>query len=112
MAVDNDTSGWKELDVTGLQSGDGSPVPIRLLVNRFKSSSPDAEEFIHDPLQALIDAEGRDEIKGFGFDKSWRVTTHIVNHHVPLRPTHLYANVTVATDEQTAGVTMVKKVNA
>jgi len=111
MAVDNDTSGWRELSIEGLESIDGSAVPFRLIANRFKSSSPDCEAFIHDPLGALLAAQEVGELNGFGLEPDWRVATLIVNHHRPLNPTHLYAMATIDADEKTVGVTMVKKIN-
>lgn len=108
-AVDNDTNGWIELDVSGLQSKDGTDIPFRLIANRFKSSSPESESFIHDPLRALIWAQETERsLEGFGLTADWKVTTQVVNHHRTLSATHLYALATVDSDEETVGVTLVK----
>ena len=55
--VENDTHGWIEIDVSPLDPGDDTGVPFRLVANRFKSSSSDSEDFIHDPLSVLIQAQ-------------------------------------------------------
>ena len=112
MAQNNDTNGWIEIDeVSKLQSlVDQSPIPFRLFANRFKSSSPDSEDFIHDPLGVLIQAETNGVIQGLGLNRDkWTVTTHVVNHHQTLSATHLYALVTANSDESSVGVTLVKK---
>jgi len=106
--VENDTAGWIELDLSGLQSDDGSPIPYRLVVNRFKSSSPDSEAFINDPIAAFkLASETVDAFRDI--DESWRVTTLVVNHNDTLSVSHVYSNVTVNASNQTVGVTIVKK---
>jgi hypothetical protein len=108
--VENNTHGWIELDISELDPlDDTSPVPFRLVANRFTSSSPDSEDFIHDPLTALQQAQQNEGILE-GLDLTgWKVTTHIINHHQTLSARHLYAMAAVDQDEQAVGVTLVKK---
>ena len=77
--------------------------------NRFKSSSEASEDFIHDPLGVLIQAETDGAISGLGLSREWKVTTHVVNHHQTLSATHLYAMVTANSARRSVGVTLVKK---
>ena len=99
--VDNATAGWHEVDLSVVTPPDGE-VPFRLFVNRFKSSSPDSEAFLHDPRRELEGA-----IRGF--DEGWRVSTFIVNHHRTLSYRHLYALAAAYPGEQTVGLTIVKQ---
>jgi hypothetical protein len=116
MAEDNDTNGWIELtEISQLKSEvEQDPlqaeIPFRLFANRFKSSSQDSEDFIHDPLGVLIQAEKDGVIKDLGLRReTWTVTTHVVNHHQTLSATHLYSLVTANSTESSIGVTLVKK---
>lgn len=112
MAVDNDTSGWKEIDVSALAPSDNSGVPFRLVVNRFKSSSPDCEDFIHDPLSAMIRAQGTENLlEGLELTEDWRVTTVVLNHHQTLSATHLNVVAAADEDEKHIGITLIKKRN-
>jgi hypothetical protein len=113
MSVDNDTQGWQKLDVSVLQSGDGSEIPFRLVANRFKSSSPDSELFIHDPLTALLKAQddGVLDLDGIRLTPEWTVVTLVTNHHQTLSATHLYATVTADSSEQQVTINLVKKPN-
>ncbi|MFI5260917.1 MAG: hypothetical protein ACHQZR_00015 [Candidatus Limnocylindrales bacterium] len=97
----NDSSEWIQLELTDLKPTDGSPIPFRVLAKRLKSSSPDSERFIHDPLQVLVE-----EIDEVGDD--WHVTTFVVNHHRTLSRIYMYVMVTVAPVEKTVGVTIYK----
>ena len=106
--TENDTAGWKELDLSGVQSSDGTEIPFRLVINRWKSSSPDSERMIHDPLTEFLEA--RDTVDAFKpVDEDWHVTTLVVNHHQTLAVSHVYAMAAVATGEKVVGVTLVKK---
>jgi len=106
--TENDTAGWKELDLSGVQSTDGTEIPFRLVINRWKSSSPDSERAIHDPLTEFL--EHRDAVDAFkAIDEDWHVTTLVVNHHQTLAVSHVYAMAAVATDEKVVGMTLVKK---
>lgn len=98
---DNDTAGWHEIDLSPIQPP-GEEMPFRLFVNRFESSSPDSERFIHDPREQL--AEAIEE-----FSDSWKVTTFIVNHHRTLSVKHVYAMAASSSAEQTVGLTIYKK---
>jgi hypothetical protein len=111
---DNDTSGWIELqEISQLKSvvdqSEQAEIPFRLFANRFKSSSQDSEDFIHDPLGVLIQAETDGAITDLGLSREWKVTTHVVNHHQTLSATHLYSLVTANSTESSIGVTLVKK---
>jgi hypothetical protein len=107
MSVDNDTAGWTEFNISGLNSTDGTQPPFRLVVNRMKSSSPDAEAFIHDPLRVFLEARGSvDAFKDINPD--WKVTTLVTNHHRTLSFIHLWIVSTVNSSEQTVDSTIVK----
>jgi len=107
MSVDNDTAGWKELDISGLNSDDGTEPPFKLVVNRMKSSSPDAEAFIHDPLSVFIGAA--DSVDAFReINSNWKVATFVTNHHRTLSFIHLWIVTTVNSSEQTVDSTIVK----
>ena len=97
----NDTAGWYEIDLSPIQPA-GWEMPFRLFVNRFESSSPDSERFLHDPrkeLGGLID----------DFNDDWKVTTFVINHHRTLSYKHLYVMATSSSSEQTVGVTAYKQ---
>jgi hypothetical protein len=66
-----------------------------VIANRFKSSSPDCELFLHQPLQFLLNADD-DVARAFvdGLDTSTKVTTTVVNHDETLGGWHLYAMAT------------------
>ena len=88
---ENDTAGWQQLPA-------GFLIPPDLLEgdyftvwgNRFKSSSDDAERFIHHPLKALLQAG----IAGVNPDA--KVVTSVLNHELTLSKVHLFAIVTVS----------------
>lgn len=108
---EDQTNGWIQVDLSALDPdrGNGEVVPFRVVANRFKSSSLDSEKFIHDPLQALQDAQVNEGILE-GLDLTgWTVSTFVVNHHQTLYAKHLYAMASVNPDDQTVGVTIVKK---
>jgi hypothetical protein len=98
---DNDTAGWYEIDLSPIQPP-GEEMPFRLFVNRFESSSPDSEQFIHDPRKRL--AEAIEE-----FSEDWKVTTFVVNHHRTLSVKHVYVMATSSESEKTVGLTIYKK---
>jgi hypothetical protein len=93
--------------VKEVDPGDGTRIP-RTFTTRFKSSSNDSEYFIHDPLRFLINTLGKDHPE-LELNDGWRVTTLVVNHQNTLSRTHLIASVSADSEEQTAGVTLVKK---
>ena len=113
---DNADVPWFELDISKLDPGDGTALP-RLFVTRFKSSSTDSEDFIHDPLTALILAQkdgkiqdpGGQQVNDLEITSEFRVTTLVVNHHETLSKTHLIASASVDTQGSTVGVTVTKK---
>jgi hypothetical protein len=49
------------------------------------------------------------ELQGLGIDDTWKVTTFILNHHNTLSATHLHAMAAVSSEQQTIGLTLVKK---
>ena len=103
----NDTNGWVEIDISALKPGDGTAIPFRLVANRFKSSSPHSEAFLHDPLAAMMAAAG--EVEAFrAIDQTWQVTTVVANHHQTLSVWHLYAMTAVDATEKTVAVTLIK----
>ena len=114
MAVeltDDQPSPWVRLQLkdTDLEPGDDTQIPIQLVARRFKSSSEASYEFIHDPLAYLIEAQRTDGILDeVALDTSWKVTTHIINHHQTLKARHLYALVTANGSESTVGIQLSK----
>lgn len=104
----NDTAGWSEIDLSVLVPGDEDDLPYRLVVNRFKSSSPDSEAFIHDPLRQIIKA--RDGVPAFeAVDEDWHVSTFVINHHRTLSVRHVHALAVVDDAAQTIGLTIYKQ---
>jgi hypothetical protein len=108
---EDNTAGWIELDLSALDPDreNGDVVPFKVVANRFTSSSLDSEKFIHDPLQALRDAQTNEGILQEFDLADWRVSTFVVNHHQTLYARHLYAMASVNPDDETVGVTIVKK---
>jgi len=108
MAINSEPpTGWIEVDLSAIKPGEDE-LPFRLVVNRFKSSSDDAERFIHDPrgyFQAT--GEGVPALQHVADD--WHVSTFIINHHRTLSRVHVYAMAAVSDEEKTVGVTIYKK---
>ena len=52
----DDTHGWVEVPLDQFlgPAGDGCSRPFQAFLNRFKSSSPDWEVFLHDPLRSML----------------------------------------------------------
>ena len=103
-------TGWTELDLGHLKPSD-RPIPFRVFTNRFKSSTPESEDFIHDPLAQMQAAPGDLaglDVAGFsGADlglelpelrKRWHLTTYVANHHRGLRRIYHFATLTVGPD--------------
>jgi hypothetical protein len=108
---DNDTADWIELDISGIQSKDKTPVPYKLFVTRFKSSSPDSEAYLHDPLRFLM--EDAAKVPAFGvITTEWRVISHVGNHEDTLSASHVHVNVTVDEDKKLVTSTVVKQPKA
>jgi hypothetical protein len=84
---------WVEL---GPKNPDDAPVtdfePLTRWAVKFQSSSPQAEDFIHDPLKAMIDAGVP------GVSAGSRIETHIMNHEKGLRHRIIRVTATVDTD--------------
>lgn len=122
--TDNDSSDWIPLDLDGLKSQrDPREIPFRLLAKRVKSSSPDSESLLHDPLRFLMD-EGAKPVQDLNADRAagedvkgvltkitdeWHVTTFIVNHHRTLSAVHVKMMVIVSEEEQTVALTIYKQ---
>ncbi len=107
VTEENAGKAWEQIDVSTLDPQDGTGVPFNLVVNRFKSSSQDCEDFIHDPLTVMRAARELDE---FGLNEGdWKVTTLVLNHHQTLSATHLHVLAAIADDEKTVALTLVKK---
>jgi hypothetical protein len=106
---ENDPGGWIELGLDALRSDRDDPpmpIPFRLFARRFKSSSPDAEWFLHDPLGVLL----RERPPGFpSITDEWHVTTFIVNHHRTLSWVHKFVLAIVSEDEKTVALTIYKQ---
>ena len=109
--TDDQPSAWVRLELKGteLEPHDNTEIPIQLVARRFKSSSVECDEFIHNPLGYLIEAQRTDGILDeVVLDTNWKVTTHIVNHHQTLRARHLYALVSANGSESTVGIQLNK----
>ena len=100
--ADNDTNGWVEIPLDTLMRPrlDGRPIPFQMFINRFKSSSPDFELFLHDPLRQMAsdaDLLGSLTVPGFDVgnitpnDPKWHLSTTVANHHRRLNRIHAYA---------------------
>jgi hypothetical protein len=110
----NDSSPWIELrDFAKVAPTDDSWMPITVLGRRFKSSSPDSEAFLHDPLTVLMnDALDPDkgEVEALGqITRDWHVSTIVVNHQATLLIRHLNAIVTLNPDDPSVGIMLVKQ---
>ena len=108
---EDDSSAWIELDLGGLVSSRDDPplpIPFRLFARRVKSSSPDSEWFLHDPLRVLRDLE-LDPSGGTRIEDDWRVTTFVVNHHRTLSKIHNFTMAVVAPAEKTVALTLYKQ---
>lgn len=107
--TDDQPSKWLPIELGDIDPQDGTPIPIQLVARRFKSSSVACDEFIHNPLNYLIDAQRTEGILDqVVLDSTWKVTTHIVNHHQTLRARHLYALVSANGSESTVGIQLNK----
>lgn len=100
-AEPNDTAGWQELDTRPLAT-QGDTVLFRVFGNRFKSSSSDAERFIHDPLGEMVKAPLLEVTPEF------TVTTIVVRHELQLRKHPMIVLVLIAHATATAVVTIYK----
>lgn len=113
----NDTSPWVLLrDFDKLASSDGTWNRVVAVAKRYKSSSPDSEAFIHDPLSVMMadaqnpetgEAEALAELGQIG--RHWHVSTLVVNHQATLSIRHLSVVVTLKPDNPSAGIMIVKQ---
>ena len=110
----NNTRGFTQINIDHLHPGGTSTIPFKLVTNRFESSSPDSEAFIHDPLKFITDRLG--ELKTLdgsrpnafeGVDNSWHVVTNVQNHHRTLSIKNVYAVVQVIPNG-TLAITVIK----
>ncbi len=88
--VPNETIPWTEIPlgevVRGLEG-----VPFGLWFYQVKSSSPDSEDFIHDPLATMVDV-----VPGVTWGST--VTTLVINHDKTLYYTQLHTMAFVSPD--------------
>jgi hypothetical protein len=97
----NSTFPWTQISLPdGLVPDDlAEDQRYKVFTARFKSSSPDCELFIHDPVKSLVDG-------GIIKAGNYRVTTHVLNHQRTLSKWHLFATATIA--KGTIGLTLYK----
>lgn len=94
---ENNSNGWINLDIGRLDPNDGTDFPFGVIANRFKSSSPECEIFLHQPLQMLIELAATDPVVAAfmdGVGGSSKVSTSIVNHDETLGALHMYVMLT------------------
>ena len=114
---DNDTSPWVLLrDLDKLEASDGSWNRVAAVAKRYKSSSPDSEAFIHDPIAVMMaDAQNADSGETEALEqlaqvgRHWHVSTLVVNHQATLSIRHLTVVVTLKPDNPSAGIMIVKQ---
>lgn len=114
---DNDTSPWVLLrDLDKLEASDGSWNRVAAVAKRYKSSSPDSEAFIHDPIAVMMaDAQNADTGESEALEqlaqvgRHWHVSTLVVNHQATLSIRHLTVVVTLKPDNPSAGIMIVKQ---
>ena len=114
---DNDTSPWVLLrDLDKLEASDGSWNRVAAVAKRYKSSSPDSEAFIHDPIAVMMadaqnansgETEALEQLAQVG--RHWHVSTLVVNHQATLSIRHLTVVVTLKPDNPSAGIMIVKQ---
>jgi len=99
---------WRPVD--GLfEEGEAPENPPAVFAAKFKSSSRQAEIFIHDPISALVgDDESITGIPGMGRDDlPERITTFVINHNATLAKHIIRATATV--DSSSVGITIHKE---
>jgi hypothetical protein len=110
----NDPSTWTEIDIQELIGlpDDRRPIPFRMFVKRFKSSSSDSELFVHDPLGQMLESPGAlaaidgwppppetpGQLQAIRDDPRFHVQTVVANHHRTLSRIHAYPTVLVGRD--------------
>jgi hypothetical protein len=114
---ENDTSPWVLLrDLDKLEASDGSWTRVVAVAKRYKSSSPDSEAFIHDPIAVMMadaqnpdsgESEAREQLAQVG--RHWHVSTLVANHQATLSIRHLTVVVTLKPDNPSAGILIVKQ---
>jgi hypothetical protein len=116
--VDNNSSPWVLLkDMSRLGESALEPwTEVPVVARRYKSSSPEAEAFIHDPLSVMMDDAQNDasgepdaleKMRLIGRD--WHVSTLVVNHHATLSIKHLNAVVALKPDNPSMGIMIMKQ---
>ena len=110
----NDSSPWVELrDFAKVAPTDDSWRPITVLGKRFKSSSPDSEAFLHDPLTVLMNdalEPDKGEVEALKqITRGWHVSTIVVNHQATLSIRHLNVIVTLNPHNPSVGIMLVKQ---
>ena len=98
---------WRPVESLFPEGDDESPP--RVYAAKFKSSSRQAEIFIHDPISALVgDDESITGIPGIGRDDlPARVTTFVINHDATLAKKIIRVAATVGPDS--VGITVHKE---
>jgi hypothetical protein len=116
MPEPNDTSPWFRLnDFDNVKALDGSWKPIEVLGKRYNSSSPDSEDFIHDPLTIMIrdanDSSNDPEVQRALqlIEPSWHVSTLVVNHQATLSIRHLNVIAAINPNNPSVGIMIVKQ---
>jgi hypothetical protein len=114
---DNDTSPWIMLDVSRLEANNSLEPwrPIAVLAKRYKSSSPDSEKFIHNPLRTMMsdaddptnDANAREALGMITED--WHVITTVVNHHLTLSIRHVSVIAALNPENPSIGLMIIKQ---
>ena len=116
MPEPNDTSPWFRLsDFDRVAASDRSWKQIEVLGKRYNSSSQDSEDFIHDPLSIMIrdaddpanDDTARRALKLI--DRSWHVSTLVVNHQATLSIRHVNVIAAVNPNNPSVGIMIVKQ---
>lgn len=113
----NDTSPWIALDVSGLAANNSLEPwrPIAVLAKRYKSSSPDSERFIHDPLRIMMrdandptnDGNAREALGMI--TEAWHVSTIVVNHQATLSIRHVSVIAALNPENPSIGIMIVKQ---
>ncbi len=116
--VDNNTSPWvllSDMAKLGL-SADEAWTDVPVVAKRYKSSSDDAEAFLHDPLSVMMaDAENPESGEENALAKmrligrDWSVSTLIVNHQATLSIRHLNVVAALKPDNPSVGIMIVKQ---
>jgi len=97
----NATFPWVQIELPEglIPEGVADDQRFELWVARFKSSSPDCETFVHDPVASMVEG-------GVIESRDYHVTTHVINHERTLSKFHLFATATKSSGS--VGLTLYK----